>query len=713
MSINPFSALYLTEGVRPADIPRLFSPVLVPYVTELFQPGNVVLRGMQGTGKSMLLALLETPVRQAFWKAEQKSEVNPGMSVADPIPAASRRFVGAAINLSSSRATKLNEITVRGEDKSESLRLTKVYFGDYVNCWLLRDLISSLKLLITESPEQYRNAIGVTNAVGRLSDAIRKMANAEPCRMLDEESNPDGAMRVLERRMRAYLNLLSNPHRGLPPEIDDTRSLLGEPLTVAVDALRAAGVIESDVQVFVTIDQFEALQRQSEHDGCDRRYGRFVDLVFELLSSRDPRVSYRIGTRPNGIIRSADSARDYAEVNLDGMLRRKEGGKKKWWLFQQLAEDAFRRRLAVSGLPFLSDVISACNPIRYMFGASPKNHDRGNRCASRKPERVIRCEKHWSATICAAIESLVPEDPVAAKLAEAWVRQKFSGAEELRDDEWKAMEDRPWENSRKRWWKKERAAQVALQVASSNAQRLLFYGEEDILTLSGENILAFISICRSIWECDARHRTEQRTGQSVQKFSGFDEVRQAQGIREASELWHRKIQQCADGDTLQRLMDVLGQRLNRQLIEDRSMSYPGANGISLAVEDLSTDDVIRKLLNDATAECLLMQLDHIPKVKSRGRSLKWYPHPLLAPYYGLTISRTKEPLYLKLRTLRKWLQEGQVIAVEESESARALQGSEASRGEHRILRVAETAASASQNGVDRQKTFDFDEDHNA
>ena len=445
--------------------------------------------------------------------------------------------------------------------------------------------------------------------------------------------------------------------------------------------MRAAGVIESDVQVFVTIDQFEALQRQSEHDGCDRRYGRFVDLVFELLSSRDPRVSYRIGTRPNGIIRSADSARDYAEVNLDGMLRRKEGGKKKWWLFQQLAEDAFRRRLAVSGLPFLSDVISACNPIRYMFGASPKNHDRGNRCASRKPERVIRCEKHWSATICAAIESLVAEDPVAAKLAEAWVRQKFSGAEELRDDEWKAMEDRPWENSRKRWWKKERAAQVALQVASSNAQRLLFYGEEDILTLSGENILAFISICRSIWECDARHRTEQRTGQSVQKFSGFDEVRQAQGIREASELWHRKIQQCADGDTLQRLMDVLGQRLNRQLIEDRSMSYPGANGISLAVEDLSTDDVIRKLLNDATAECLLMQLDHIPKVKSRGRSLKWYPHPLLAPYYGLTISRTKEPLYLKLRTLRKWLQEGQVIAVEESESARALQGSEASRGE--------------------------------
>jgi hypothetical protein len=708
--MNPFSALYLTEGVRPADIPWLFSPMLVPYVSELFQPGNVVVRGMQGTGKSMLLALLETPVRQAFWQAEGRKQAHRGISVADPIPEACRRFVGAAINLSTSRATKLNEIVVRGESQSENLRLTQLYFGDYLNCWVLRDLINSLRVLINESPEQCRDAVGVTHDADRLSVALRKMADSAPCSMLRDEPNPDGAMRVLERRMRAYLNLLSNPRGGLSREIDNTRSLLGEPLTAAVDALRETGVIESDVHVFVTIDQFEALQRQAEHDGCDRRHGRFVEPVFELLSSRDPRVSYRIGTRPSAVIRSVDSARDYAEVNLDERLSRKEHGRKKW-LFQHLAEDAFRRRLAVYGLPSLSDAVSASKTIRHVFGASPSNHDRGNKCASRKPERVIRCETTWHATICAAIESLVVDDPVAAKLAEAWVRQKLSGTEKLSVDAWKVVQDRPWEKPGKRWWKKERAAQVALQVASSNAQRLLFFGEEDILTLSGENILAFISICRSIWECDARHCAEQRLEPSRQKFEGFDELRQAQGIREASELWHRKIQQCADGDTLQRLMDVLGRRLNRQLIEDRSMSYPGANGISLAVEDLSTDDVIRKLLNDATAECLLIQLDHTPKDKSRGRSLKWYPHPLLAPYYGLTISRTKEPLYLKVRTLRKWLEDGQVIAVKDPESARAMQVSESSPGGHKIPDAGDTTASARRNGFDRQKTFHFFENH--
>ena len=68
-SVNPFHRLYLTaEGVGEVDIPSLFSPVLVPFVSPLFAPDNVVLRGMEGTGKSMLLSLLETKARLAFWE---------------------------------------------------------------------------------------------------------------------------------------------------------------------------------------------------------------------------------------------------------------------------------------------------------------------------------------------------------------------------------------------------------------------------------------------------------------------------------------------------------------------------------------------------------------------------------------------------------------------------------------------------------------------
>jgi len=86
------------------------------------------------------------------------------------------------------------------------------------------------------------------------------------------------------------------------------------------------------------------------------------------------------------------------------------------------------------------------------------------------------------------------------------------------------------------------------------------------------------------------------------------------------------------------------------------MSYPGANGISLARSDYESDLEVKRLLDAATAECFLLQRDHTPKNTSRGKSLKWYPHPILAPYYELTVQHTKEPLYLTVKKLRSWLE---------------------------------------------------------
>lgn len=92
------------------------------------------------------------------------------------------------------------------------------------------------------------------------------------------------------------------------------------------------------------------------------------------------------------------------------------------------------------------------------------------------------------------------------------------------------------------------------------------------------------------------------------------------------------------------------------------MSYPGANGISFSRQDLTTDTDVKRLLDDATAECYLLQRDHTPKTPSRGKSIKWYPHPILAPYYELTVQHTKEPLYLTVVKFRSWLEEGNVLA---------------------------------------------------
>ena len=157
---NPFHTLYLTENVTDIDIPLMFSPVLVPFVAPLYLPGNVVLRGMQGTGKTMLLSLLETNVRLAFWANENGTSRREKISISDPLPVTQRRFVGAGINLSKSYASTLNEI-VASDDRDENIRLTRAYFGDYLNCWVLRDLLASLEALITKAPAERRQEVGI------------------------------------------------------------------------------------------------------------------------------------------------------------------------------------------------------------------------------------------------------------------------------------------------------------------------------------------------------------------------------------------------------------------------------------------------------------------------------------------------------------------------------------------------------------------------
>ena len=88
-AVNPFRELYVGESVGSNEFVKLFSPLLVTHSLALFQPGNVVLKGFTGAGKSMLLNLLLPETRLAYEKVGQKF----------PIPREFNRFIGAGINL--------------------------------------------------------------------------------------------------------------------------------------------------------------------------------------------------------------------------------------------------------------------------------------------------------------------------------------------------------------------------------------------------------------------------------------------------------------------------------------------------------------------------------------------------------------------------------------------------------------------------------------
>ncbi|MCY2962495.1 MAG: hypothetical protein NT069_02380, partial [Planctomycetota bacterium] len=420
--INPFHTLYLTEGVEAVDIPALFSPVLVPHVQSLFLPGHVELRGMQGTGKSMLLSLLDTFVRLQFW--QQRSR-RPGLpKIDDPLPVGSRRFIGAGINLSKSNAFKLRGIKL-SSDAKENNQLACQCFADFVNCWVLRDLFDSadamIRALANANALDRLDEVGVTGDLKKLDRAVALLADDPRCEFLAGRTSVDQLRQAVNQRVTAYKRLITNPRNKLSPEIENSRNLLGEPLSAATEALRAAGVISEQTYVFVTLDQFETLQRKAPYPGDDERVRGFIEIVDALISGRDSAVSYRIGTRPNTELYLSDVSRDYSRIDLDSILQKKEAGRKRRnALFYQFAEDAFVRRVAAGQWKYADAIVSSPTPLNFVFGASPQTAERGRLTASKSPTRVLKIEKDWPADVVNFLSELAKTDPISARLGEAW-----------------------------------------------------------------------------------------------------------------------------------------------------------------------------------------------------------------------------------------------------------------------------------------------------
>ena len=63
------------------------------------------------------------------------------------------------------------------------------------------------------------------------------------------------------------------------------------------------------------------------------------------------------------------------------------------------------------------------------------------------------------------------------------------------------------------------------------------------------------------------------------------------------------------------------------------MSYPGESGFSLSERELEANQDLSVFLSRCVAYGVLESFRHTAKSKHRGQSRKWYPFPILAPYF--------------------------------------------------------------------------------
>ena len=665
MASNPFHDLYIGEATPEDELVKLFSPVIVDYATAVFEPGNVVIRGLQGTGKTMLLNLLRPEARLAYHRQHIKF----------PAPPEATQFISGGVNL---RKCGALEFVQNLEPDSDGKRVQELAlaFGDFVNYCVVADLLATVKTFSEADITDVSAAVGFSGGKIRLDKFAQSLA-LEGCwfdALLGIHSFDELRDRVHGRiaEYRRYINLNSD---RLPESITTTKTLIGDPILKTAHALRVAGILAEKTEVFIRIDQYEQLKTLNVMgttfgDACQQ-------LVHKALAARDSRVSYRIGTRSHGwpehpAIYKTDDAlelkRDFSVIDIDQVFRRRENART--WIFPKFAQDIFRRRVELSEYKRTSG--GASLSLSGAFGKSPKPLDRAETyvaesrraqfIAQEIPALGVGIPNEWKQYV----ESLADKDVLSAWLTFAWVRQKSVVRKGTSEIEAPPLGDeKPW--VKKPYWHKERVQLALMQIASANRQALVWSGEEDVLSLSGGQIVIFLFLCQHIWDAWLRDR---RGAIEANVTFPIEPAVQSQGVLDASIEWFGKFQEGGDSQRRKAFIETVGNRFYKRLGDDKAMSYPGANGFSLRNEELALAGNISAFLKQAVGYGDLYEAPHTSKTKGERRT-KFYLAPIFSPYFRIPSVHTKEPEYVSVAIVNKWLSSRYEVPLDAKQSVQS------------------------------------------
>lgn len=654
LSNNPFLQVDVTEGIQPERFVRIFSPLLITDTAALFRPGNVVLMGIQGTGKTALLNLLKPEVQLAYFRTGDKA--NPF-----PVPSDSRRFISGGINLIRSGAIDFGQRVIPA-DQTVSLERTPSYFADFLNYWIVRDLIASFQQ-IAAYPFHDIHIGARLNANSELLEKFARTFAAHDCwrGYLVGAASLKSLLSRMDHRIGAYRDFLNFNTEDISEDIRTSKTGIGDPISVLAALMCDIGLVPSDFSFFVRIDQYEELSRLEDWSGSEGLFENYRAIIHKMIGARDPRVSYRIGTRRHawdvaprmfGTTNVIEELRNYRLIDIDNVLRRREHLPS---VFPNFAEDVFNRRLVDAGILTSHKKKGS---LLSVFGNGLKPSELAEIYCRNKNDHCRRFSELPEPYASFLVE-LSAKNPLSASLGFAWIRQQMKRGELL--DAVLSADDPPWESPKAKWWKKERISQATMQLAADNQQRMVWAGKADLINLSGGNILVFVTLCQFVWSAWLRSLENTDNPAKVDRLPVIDDPYiQDEGIQQASSYWFRKLREDPTGDSRQRFIALLAGHLRDGLLKDRDMSYPGANGITLTEKELAEHHAVQRFLFSASAFGALYDRRHTPKTRSRGESTKWYLNPVLSPNFQIPVSHTKEPKYVRIDAVLRLMKEAQI-----------------------------------------------------
>lgn len=670
ITINPFQQLYFSDDTQADNFVELFSAeVLQTAIHPVFQGGNVVLSGTQGCGKTMILSLLRPETRIAYWKLGKDFPVNKQM----------RNFISAGVNLTRSRISDIVQVTLhRGDDADE--REMPFYFADFFNYLVVDDLIKSVET-IGKNPEIFDSIVDISR-IGEFVSAVAK----QDCWFgsLDGVKTVEQLKERIGERIDFYRRWVNGniSEMRLLDDISQSKTNIGEPIARTAECLRQSGIISDSVPVLIRVDQIEEMHRAFT-DRQRRLLLAFRKMLNRAFASRDARVHYRAGTRRYGWSNPEflgiwgsearlENIRDYQLIEMDQQLF--AWGEAKNTIFERFSIDAFQKRMEY----YFRNDANKLRPqlAKSIFGKHPIAEDRITQVKIAQDDRQIdralgldlaadggKWSEEWREFLRALFRT-GHSGMLDAVLAAAWGRQTGGARFKREHRESPPPFDSPWRE--RKWWRKERLDQAVLQLMTRCQQRFMWWGYDDIRSLSGGNITVFLHICHRIWDGFLKNESSLPEKRRTDLLNGgtIDRNIQDAGILFASNEWFKKLPEEPGGNARQGFVEKLGMRLNEDMMRDLRMAYPGGNGISITLTEFNSEaeDVtdLRSFIREAVGYGVLFETEHSSKSKSGGRRIKFYLHPILCPRFQLPEARTKEPYYWRIDELFELARKAQV-----------------------------------------------------
>jgi hypothetical protein len=642
-SRNPFIELLVSELIEdPDQYRRMFSQeILVGETRQVFMPGNMVIRGPQGAGKSMILNLIRCQVL-SNWLTEDARIPEP-LNQVPPFFGISINLVRAGFHAFGRRSVSRQRTGGRDED------LDSACAADYLTHYLFREFLHGLEFLVGADGRRTLKWLGIEPEIlNRAMPELRLLpAWAGFYANCDDLS---GMIAACDYRLNVWRRFLNSSIDEIPADVWESKAEMEEAMHQMGRFIDHLVDRPRKLPLYVVIDQYEVLP------DLNLRFGRSLQrIVNTLIKARDPVVFYKIGARTHdwgielriwGAESRIEEQRDYSIINLADVLMRTEDYHK---IFSGFALDVATKRLRESGYEKISsqavvDMLGVWNRDAESWLYFPSNS-----LEEVADKLITEVDANIKAAILRACHDL-RGSPLDLRLAEAWAIQQANrgiDARQIVD----RMSANPW---RHEYWYKERVAVALLQIASKANSQKRYYGWKTIVELAGANISAFLLLCGEVWD------TATKNGYDPISGNALPVTIQSDGVFDASRRWrNRDRNEAIGGSHRYDFLSKLGPAINLALIRDNpSLSNPGYSGFSLAEAELGRDDktkAVRRYLGNAVSWAILEERRHTSRNKSSSTRRKWYLHPLFSPEFVIPATRVKEPLYATPDQVHSWI----------------------------------------------------------